>query len=166
MATLAVISISTPIFLYVILPIAVLYYFVQRFYVSRLQFSPVYTNFIMLETTFFSFSFRLPHRASWSDWNLFRDPRFTRISVKALPALKPFEHILFNRGKQASRSSRWLWKLTKREGSLIASCRVLDEIFEGSSEHWRCWQFFKCKTCWNENLEASRFSERWKYLNS
>lgn len=34
MATLAVISISTPIFLTVILPIAILYYFVQRFYVS------------------------------------------------------------------------------------------------------------------------------------
>lgn len=34
MATIAVISISTPIFLVVIVPIAILYYFVQRFYVS------------------------------------------------------------------------------------------------------------------------------------
>lgn len=34
MATIAVISLSTPIFLTVILPIAILYYFVQRFYVS------------------------------------------------------------------------------------------------------------------------------------
>lgn len=38
MATIAVISLSTPIFLVVIVPIAILYYFVQRFYVSELSF--------------------------------------------------------------------------------------------------------------------------------
>lgn len=54
MATVAVISFSTPIFLSVVVPIGILYYFIQRFYVAssrqlkRLESvsrSPIYSHF-------------------------------------------------------------------------------------------------------------------------
>lgn len=101
MATLAVITLSTPIFAAVIIPIAFVYYFVQRFYVSCPQTfhltSPpaaaeLAENLIkQKQLKQLCAPFRWQRAVNSSDWSRLRDRPSTRTSQNPLPALRPFE---------------------------------------------------------------------------